>query len=228
MNTIECIKKRLFELQDLEYKRFQCSLMPTVDVDTVIGVRMPELRRLAREILKNGQSVEFLKCLPHEYYEENNLHGILIGYIKDYDECARQLNRFLPYVDNWATCDLISVQILTKYADNLLLQIQNWLASEHTYTVRFAIKVLMTYFSKENFKREYLETVSQVLSDEYYVNMMIAWYFATELYFNYDETVTYLKENRLGKWIHNKTIQKAIESYRISEDKKEYLRSLRK
>ena len=221
------IIKRLFELQDLGYKRFQCSLMPTVDVDTVIGVRTPELRRLAREIYKNGKADEFLKKLPHEYYEENNLHGIFIGYTKDYDECVKRLKCFLPYVDNWATCDMISTPILKKYPNKLLPQIKQWISSEHIYTVRFGIKALMTYFSKENFKCEYLETVSQITSDEYYENMMIAWYFATELYFNYEETVAYLTENRLCRWIHNKTIQKAIESHRISEDKKEYLKSLR-
>lgn len=227
MNTLCSIRARLIELQDLKYKRFQCRLMPTVIQDTVIGVRMPVLRKLAREMTGLPLSDNFLKCLPHEFYEENNLHGILIGYIKNYDECIEELNRFLPYVDNWATCDLISPNILKKHTGELIFQIKNWISSDHTYTVRFGIKALMTYYSEENFKKEYLELVSQISSDEYYINMMVAWYFATELYFNYDTTLGYLEEKRLNKWIHNKTIQKALESYRITEDKKSYLRSLK-
>ena len=226
-NTVDSIVERLIELQDLRYKSFQCSLMPTVPKNTVIGVRMPDIRKLAREI--NGRSVEgdFLKALPHNYYDENNLHGVLIGYIKDYNRCIEEINRFLPYVDNWATCDLISSSILKKHTDELIKQIKKWISSDHTFTVRFGIKALMTYYSEENFKREYLELVSKISSDEYYINMMVAWYFATELYFNYDATLTYLEEKRLNKWIHNKTIQKALESYRITEDKKSYLRSLK-
>lgn len=227
MNTVDSIRARLIELQDLKYKSFQCGLMPTVPVDKVIGVRMPELRRLAREMNRPQLSDDFVKRLPHQFYEENNLHGMLIGYINDYKKCIEEINRFLPYVDNWATCDLISPKILKKYPDDLIFQIKNWISSNHTYTVRFGIKTLMTYYSEENFKKEYLELVSRISSDEYYVNMMVAWYFATELYFNYDATLIYLEEKRLNKWIHNKTIQKAIESYRITEDKKSYLKLLK-
>ena len=228
MRDIEnLIGNRLFELQDLKYKDFHSKLMPTVDPETVIGVRTPELRSFARELAKTSDAAEYIKILPHKYYEENNLHAFLLEKIKDYDVLIKALDSFLPFVDNWATCDLMSPPIFKKHKEELLEKIKEWIKSEHTYTVRFGIKMLMSFYLDDNFKAEYLELVAAVKSEEYYVNMMIAWYFATALAKQYGSAVAYLENRRLDKWVHNKTIQKAVESYRITEEQKEYLRSLR-
>ncbi len=221
------ITQTLFSMQDTGYKSFHCRLMPTVDPDTVIGVRMPQLRRFAKE-LDRKTAEEFIKALPHKYYEENNLHGILIQEIKDFSSCISEINRFLPYINNWATCDLITPKCFKKHPAGLLNEIYRWISSEHTYTLRFGIEMLMKFYLDEHFDEEHLKTVSEIKSDDYYVNMMIAWYFATALAKQYDFTVQYLEKSILGKWVHNKTIQKAVESYRIPDDKKEYLRKLRK
>ena len=221
------IQNRLFELQDIKYKDFNSKLIPTVDPETVIGVRTPELRKLARELAKTADAAEFIKILPHKYYEENNLHGFLLEKIKDYDVLIKALEDFLPYVDNWATCDLMSPPIFKRHRSELLEKIKEWIKSEHTYTVRFGIKMLMSFYLDDNFDAEYLELVSGIKSEEYYVNMMIAWYFATALAKQYDSTVVYLESCKLDKWVHNKTVQKAVESYRITEEQKKYLKSLR-
>ncbi|MCM1566672.1 MAG: DNA alkylation repair protein [Dehalobacter sp. 4CP] len=221
------IQRRLFELQDLKYKEFACKLMPTVNPETVIGVRTPDLRKLAREFAKTPEASEFLQILPHAYYEENNLHGFLIETIKDYETAARAVDAFLPYIDNWATCDLISPKIFKKHLPELYAKIKVWLISNRTYTVRFGMGMLMSFYLDDDFRPEMLDLVAGIRSEEYYVNMMIAWYFATALAKQYEAALPYIQEQRLEKWTHNKAIQKAIESYRISDKAKAYLRTLK-
>ena len=223
----EYIEHILFEKQDLKYRDFQAKLMPTIDKETIIGVRTPELRKLAKDFLKNELCEEFVQNLPHKYYDENNLHGFIIEKTKDYDKLIKQLDSFLPYVDNWATCDLISPKIFKRHTEELYVKIKEWLASDRTYTIRFAIEMLMSFYLDEKFKVEYAELVSSVKSEEYYVNMMIAWFFATALAKQYDAVIPFIENKVLYKWVHNKTIQKAIESYRITEEQKNYLRSLK-
>lgn len=228
MNSIEeKFRQKLFELQDLKYKEFQCKLMPTVNPDTVIGVRTPELRKLAKELSKSPEAAKFLTILPHKYYEENNLHGFLIETIKDYDTSIAAIETFLPYIDNWATCDLMSPKVFKKHLPELYEKIKIWLNSDLTYTVRFGIEMLMSFYLGDEFQPEMLELVAGVRSEEYYINMMIAWYLATALAKKYDTTLPYIQERRLEKWTHNKTIQKAVESYRISDEVKAYLRTLK-
>ena len=225
---VERIRQELFSLQDPSYKAFHCPLMPTVDPDTVIGVRTPALRSLAKR-LKAGKDISiFLSDLPHKYYEENNLHAILIEDITDFDACITALNAFLPFVDNWATCDMMRPKVLKKEPDRLLNEIEKWLTSEHTYTVRFGIGMLMVHFLDDAFHESYPKRVAKIQSEEYYVNMMIAWYFATALAKQWDGVIGYLEEERLPLWVHNKAIQKAVESLRISKERKQYLRSLRR
>lgn len=225
MNTRE-IEARLMELKDEKYKEFHCKLMPGYDMDRVIGVRMPQLRVLAKEITRDGAD-EFIASLPHYYYEENNLHGLIICRIKDYDEAIERLDEFLPSVDNWATCDLLKPAAFKKNRDRAITDINRWIASDDVYTIRFGIGMLMTFFLDEEFMPEYLDIVASVESDEYYINMMRAWYFATALAKQYDAAVPYIESGKLDKWTHNKTIQKAIESYRIPEEVKQYLRGLK-
>lgn len=219
------IKKELWKLQDNEYKVFHARLMPTIDPDSIIGIRVPVLRKFSKEI---KDSEAFFSELPHKYYEENNLHAFLIEKISDFDLCMKETERFLPYIDNWATCDMLNPAVFGKNKEKLIEKIRIWIKSEHIYTVRFGIGMLMRYFLDSEFKEEYLEWAAGIHSDEYYVNMMLAWYFATALSKQYDETVKYIEENRLSVWIHNKTIQKAVESRRISEKTKNYLREYRR
>lgn len=221
------IQQELFALQDLSYRDFHAKLMPTVDKARVIGVRTPKLRAFAKEFGKTEEAKEFLKVLPHQYYEENNLHGLLIEQIKDYPTLIRELNRFLPCIDNWATCDLLTVRVVKKHLDTFTEEVERWLASDHTYTIRFGIGMLMRYYLEEHFSLEYPEKVAKIRSEEYYVNMMRAWYFATALAKQYEAIFPFLEEKRLDVWTHNKTIQKAIESYRITQEQKVYLRTLR-
>lgn len=227
MDIKKDIEDRLFALQDKEYKEFHSRLMPTVNPDAIIGVRTPALRKLAKELAKQPEYMEYIHMLPHSYYDENNLHGFLIETIKDYAECVAAVNEFLPYVDNWATCDLMSPKVLKKHRAELLEQIKIWLASQQTYTIRYGIGMLMTHYLDEDFKKEYLEWVSQIRSEEYYVNMMIAWYFATALAKQPKDTLPYIEQNRLDVWTHNKAIQKAVESYRVSAEQKAYLKTLK-
>lgn len=219
------ISERLFALQDLKYKEFHSRLMPTISPQVIIGVRTPMIRKLAKEISGGAQAEAFLQKLPHAYYEENNLHGCLIEAIKDYDKCVEELDKFLPYVDNWATCDLMTPKVFRKHRKELLTEIKRWLASEQTYTIRFGIKMLMTFYLDEEFKPEYPDMVAAIHSTEYYVNMMIAWYFATALAKQYDAVFPYLTNHRLDVWTHNKAIQKGIESYRITDEQKAELRA---
>lgn len=224
---IKEIRQGLFALKDEKYKEFQKKLIPTVDENTVIGVRTPVLRKYAKDVSGTPGAVIFLQTLPHEYYEENNLHGMLIETMKDYDECIAYLDEFLPYVDNWATCDLISPRVFKKHKDELLVKIKEWMASDRVYTIRFGMEMLMTHFLDEDFKPEYLGMAANVHSEEYYVNMMIAWFFATALAKQYEASLPYIENHCMDRWTHNKTIQKAIESYRITDEQKRYLKSLK-
>ncbi len=227
-NILNKITKDLFEMQDLKYKDFHLKLIPGVDPDSVIGVRTPELRKYAKQLFKHvGDSNAFMDDLPHTYYDEMNLHGFLIEQIKDYDECVRRLDEFLPYVNNWATCDLVSPKIFKKCKADLYKQIDIWLESEQTYVKRFAIEMLMSHFLDEDYTVEVLEKVARVESEEYYIEMMVAWFFATALAKQYDDAVVYITEKKLPVWTHNKTIQKAVESNRIDKETKDYLRTLK-
>ncbi len=228
MSPVEVkVREALYALQDPEYQAFQSKLIPNVDPQTVIGVRTPALRKFAKEFGKTEDVAEFLKALPHSCYEENNLHGFLIETIKDYDTCVAHLEAFLPYVDNWATCDMMAPKVLGKHTDRLTERIREWISSEHTYTIRFGIGLLMRFYLDEKFEPIFPEMVAEVRSEEYYVNMMIAWYFATALARQYDAVLPYLVDRRLSPWVHNKTIQKAVESNRIDRETKSYLRTLR-
>ncbi len=223
------VRTHLFTMQDLSYRDFHSKLMPTVDKSLVIGVRTPALRKYAKELGKDREAAEaFLQSLPHTYYEENNLHGFLIESMRDYEACVTAVDAFLPYVDNWATCDLMSPKVFRAHRAELLGAIRGWLASEHTYAVRFAMKMLMDHYLEEDFASEYLEMVAAVQSEEYYLGMMQAWYFATALAKQYEAALPYLTEQRLERWTHNKTIQKAVESYRITPEQKAYLKTLRR
>ena len=241
------MKEELFKLQDVKYRDFQKKLIPTVDPESVIGVRTPELRKLAKQLArlrtsktaadckgtaadcKTAADVEaFLKDLPHEYFDENQLHAFIISEDKDYERCMADVEEFLPYVDNWATCDQMSPKVFKKNKDGLLLHVRKWLKSDRTYTVRFAIEMLMEHFLEDDFDPEYPKLVAKVKSDEYYVNMMIAWYFATALAKQHDAVIPYLEGQKLDVWTHNKTIQKARESYRITPEQKEYLKTLKR
>lgn len=221
------VRAHLLSLADEGYRSFHCKLMPGYDEDRVIGVRMPQLRAYAKELAKNGKANAFVESLPHHYYEESNLHGLIICNIKDYDEQIARLDEFLPSVDNWATCDLLKPASFQKNRGRLLDDIRRWLDSEETYTVRFGIGMLMAHFLDEDFSPEYLEQVAEIESDEYYINMMRAWYFATALSKQYEASVKLIENRRLDIWTHNKTIQKAVESYRISDEQKQYLKSLK-
>lgn len=221
------IQQRLFALQDGDYRDFHAGLIPTVPKELVIGVRSPALRSLAKELKGTELAADFMAALPHRYYEENNLHAALIGQMKDFDACLAAVERFLPYVDNWATCDMMSPKALGKNKAALLERIRVWLRSGHTYTVRFAMGMLMSHFLEEDFREEYLELVASVRSEEYYIRMMQAWYFATALAKQYQTAVKLLEQRRLEAWVHNKTIQKARESFRISDEQKIYLKSLK-
>lgn len=221
------ITEELFKLQDLGYRDFQARLMPTIDKDTIIGVRTPGLRKLAKQFAPTDEAKEFIEHLPHKYYEENNLHAFIISLTKDFDEAISQTNRFLPYIDNWATCDSFSPKIFKKHTTELLDNVKVWIKSTHTYTCRFGIEMLMSFYLDDLFKPEYAEMVASVRSDEYYVKMMIAWYFATALTKQYDATIGYITGKRLDSWCHNKTIQKAIESFCISDERKAFLKRLK-
>ena len=221
------VQTHLFELQDLKYRDFHAKLMPTVNKEKIIGVRTPALRVFAKKYGKTDEAKEYLQILPHQYYEENNLHGLLIEQIKDYDTCLEELERFLPYIDNWATCDLLALHMMKKHRDIFIREIYRWMESDKPYIIRFGISMLMRHYLDEEFKPEYAEKVASIRSEEYYVNMMRAWYFATALAKQYEKILPFLEERRMDIWTHNKTIQKSIESYRITQEQKDHLRTLR-
>lgn len=222
------IKAQLLAQKDEKYAEFQRKLIPTISSETVIGVRTPFLRSYAKQLAKEGSIDDFLHALPHSSFEENQLHAFIIAEIKDYKRCMAELERFLPFIDNWATCDQLSPSILKKHITELLTKIQRWLKSAHPYTVRFAIGMLMRYYLDHLFEPRYLEWVASVKRDEFYIQMMVAWYFATALAKQYQSTLPYLEKRLLDEWTHRKTIQKAIESFRITDEQKDYLRTLRK
>ena len=224
---VEYVRKRLFEMQDIKYRDFNSKLIPTVNKNTIIGVRTPDLRKLAKELISHPDVSVFLDSLPHTYYEENNLHAFLIEQITDYNICIRQVNRFLSYIDNWATCDSFMPKIFKKEPKRTLCNIKFWISSTDTYVVRFGIGMLMRLFLDNDFSAEYLKLVSEIKSEAYYVNMMIAWFFATALVKQYDSAIVFLEKKCLPVWTHNKTIQKARESFRITKEKKEYLNTLK-
>mgnify|MGYP005919480301 FL=1 len=224
---MEEIQKHLFELQDMAYRDFHSRLMPDIDKETVIGIRVPMLRKYAKSIVETELAEKFIKELPHCYYEENNLHMMLITGIKDYDRCISEIERFLPYIDNWATCDFPAPKCFENHKEDLLPVIKRWIASSETYTIRYGIGMLMRLYLDADFDPEYVRIVAEVKSDEYYVNMMIAWYMATALAKQWDAVIPYIEEHRMSDWVHRKTIQKAVESYRITPEQKDYLKGLR-
>ena len=224
MTIIETLKT----YEDLIYKEFQCALMPTVPKEKVIGVRIPALRALAKQLRYTSEAQSFLDEIPHQYYEEDNLHCFLLEHIKDYDECLDRVEKFLPNIDNWATCDSLNPKIFAANRDKLLPEIRRWIKSDNVYTVRFAIGMLMRHYLNEAFDTKYIDMVSNVESQEYYINMMIAWYFATALSKQYECAISVIENQTLSVWVHNKSIQKAIESRRITDEQKAYLRTLRR
>lgn len=225
--TIKEIQDRLFELQDKKFNDFNKSLIPGMPDDYFIGIRTPALRNLAKELYKNEDINIFLDTLPHRYFDENQLHGFIISLEKDFNICIKRLEEFLPYINNWATCDQTSPKIFKKHKEELLPYIEKWIKSGHTYTVRFAVGMLMEHFLDDAFDKRYPEMVEAISSEEYYINMMRAWYFATALAKQYESIIPYIEEKRLDAWTHNKTIQKAVESYRITPEQKEYLKTFK-
>lgn len=220
------IKKFLFDNQDIKYRNFTLPLLPNVDEKTFIGVRLPIIKKYAKDLDKDCREA-FLKDLPHQYHEENILHAFILSNIKDYDEFIDKIDKFLPYVSNWSTCDTICNKYLVKYKDRLIVEIYQWLKSDEIYRVRYAVKCLMNYYLGEDFKEEHIDKVAEVKLEDYYVRMMVAWYLATGLAKNYDSFIKPIEEHRFDTFTHNKTIQKAIESYRVSDEHKEYLRTLK-
>ena len=219
--------KMLFEKQDQAYADFQAKLTPTIPREKFIGVRVPDVRAIAKSYKKDEEVPLFMAALPHNYYDENMLHGLLISEIKDYGKCLEELDKFLPFVDNWAVCDIMSPKVFKKHRPELMTEIRRWTASDHVYTCRFGIEMLMSHYLDDDFRPEYLEIPASVISDEYYVNMMIAWFYATALAKQWDAAIPFIEKYRLGKWVHNKTIQKARESFRITPEQKEYLNILK-
>ncbi len=221
------IYERLLSYQDEKYKDFQSKLIPNIDKKTIIGVRTPQMRKIVKEVYGTKESTIFLQTLPHQYYEENLIHFFLISKIKDFDECIKEVERFLPYIDCWPVCDQATPLVFKKNHDKLLPLIKKWINSNHVYTARFGIRILMNEYLDKDFKNEYLELVASKTGEDYYLKMMIAWYFATALAKQYDATIKYIKNRSLDPWIHKKAIQKAVESYRVSDEHKEYLKKFR-
>lgn len=220
------LQEELFKLQDTAYRDFQSSLMPGIDKESVIGIRTPVLRTFAKRFSKTEEAAHFIKELPHKYYEENNLHMLLITQIKDYDKCISEIERFLPYVDNWATCDFPLPKCFSSNKEDILVRAREWIATDAAYVKRYGIGVMLRLFLDDDFREEYIQLVASVKSEEYYVNMMIAWYMATALAKQWAAAVPYIQERRLSEWVHRKSVQKAVESYRITSEQKEFLRQL--
>jgi len=218
---------KLMKYKDDKYKEFQAKLVPNISKDIIIGIRTPDMRNIAKEVFESDDRDSFLNDLPHKYYEENLIHFFVISMIKDFDECIKRVEEFLPYVDCWPVSDQASPKSFKKNHDKLLPYIKKWIESKHVYTSRFGIRMLMNEYLGDDFKEEYLKLVSSVKGDDYYLKMMVAWYFATALAKRYDETISYFENHLLDDWVHKKAIQKAIESYRVTDEHKEYLRSLK-
>ena len=221
------IREKLFKLAEKEYASFSAKLIPNIDRERFIGIRVPVLRDFAKELVRSNDYNEFLNTLPHYYFDENMLHGLIISQIKDFDTAVAETNKFLPFVDNWAVCDIMNPKIFSKNKESLIKYISVWVKSKETYTCRFGVEMLMSYFLDSDFKSDYLKTVSSIKSDEYYVKMMIAWYFATALAKKWDETVPYIENKVLDSFTHNKAIQKSVESRRITLEQKNYLKTLK-
>ncbi|MCR4961401.1 MAG: DNA alkylation repair protein [Lachnospiraceae bacterium] len=221
------VYKELMKVRDAEYGEFQAKLVPNIPAETIIGVRTPDMRKVAKEVFKSGDREAFLKDLPHKWYEENLVHFFVLAEIKDFEECVRKVEEFLPYVDCWPVSDQATPKSFKKNHGKLLPYIKKWIASDEVYTARFGIRMLMNEFLGEDFKEEYLELVASKEGEDYYLKMMVAWYFATALAKQYDASVKYIEERRLPEWVHKKTIQKAVESFRVSDEHKEYLKSFR-
>ena len=221
------VYERLLSYQDEKYIEFQSKLVPNIDKNTIIGVKTPQMKEIVKEIFGTEEATDFLKVLPHKYYEENLVHFFLIAKIKEFDECVKEVERFLPYIDCWPVCDQGSPMVFKKNHDKLLPLIKKWIKSKHVYTARFGMRMLMNEFLNDDFKEEYLEWVASKNGDDYYLKMMVAWFFATALAKQYDSTIKYIENKRLDPWIQQKAIQKAVESYRVSDEHKEYLKKLR-
>ncbi len=217
----------LMKYKDENYKEFQSKLVPNISADTIIGVRTPDLRKIAKDLFDTKNGKMFLETLPHKYYEENLVHFFMIAMIKDFDACINETEKFLPYIDCWSVCDQSSPKIFRKNHNKLLPYIQKWISSEHIYTSRFGMRILMNEFLDEDFKPDFLKFVSSKNSNDYYLKMMKAWFFATALAKQYDASIIYIEEHKLDDWCHKKTIQKALESYRVTKEHKEYLKTLR-
>lgn len=224
---VDEIQKELFALQDTAYRDFQANLIPNLEDGAMIGVRTPQLRKMAKQMAKREEIGAFLEALPHTYFDENQLHAFIIAERKDFTQCMDELTRFLPFVDNWATCDQMSPKVFKRHRQELLPYIKEWITSDQTYVVRFAVGMLMEHFLDEDFDLAYPEMVSKIRSEEYYINMMVAWYFATALAKQYDAVLPFIEEERLAPWTHNKAIQKSVESNRITAEQKAYLRGLK-
>lgn len=223
----EYIRERLYALSDTEYKTFNSGLIPTVPPETVTGVRTPALRALAKEIAARSDCGEFLAELPHGLFEENQLHAFIISLQKDFGEALRLTELFLPYIDNWATCDQLTVKVFAKHTDELLPNVERWICSPHTYTVRYALRCLMMYYLDEEFDEKYLALAASAENTDYYIGMAQAWYFATALAKHWDETLPWVESRRLDLFVHRMTIRKATESFRVSDEHKQILKALR-
>ena len=228
INAQKSIQNQLMKLQDVSYAEFQSKLTPGIPQESFIGVRIPLLRKFAKVYYKDPDHIDFMTILPHQYYDENMLHGLLIEQINNYDECIQALDLFLPFVDNWAVCDIVSPSVFKKNKHLLINQIKLWIESNHVYTIRFGLEMLMRYFLDQDFQSHFLSLAASISSNEYYVNMMISWLFATALSKQWKDAIVYLEEAKLSTWVHNKTIQKAVESYRITDIQKTYLRTLKR
>ena len=224
---VEEIINELIKNQDEKYRDFNSKLIPTVDKESMIGVRTPELRKYAKQLVKREDVGEFLHSVPHKYFDENQLHAFILAEIKDFGVCLEEVKNFLPYIDNWATCDQLSPKVFKKYRKELLTHIKEWINSDKTYTVRFGIGMLMEHFLDEDFDPAYPEMVAEIRSEKYYINMMTAWYFATALAKQYEKVLPFIENKKLDTWTHNKAIQKAVESYRITDEQKTYLKGLK-
>ena len=225
-NKLDFIRNKLITGRDEKYAQFIAKIIPNINYETILGIRTPDLRNMAKNLSKQ-QCDDFIKSVPHKYFEENQLHAFIISDFRDFDTAASAVDSFLPYVDNWATCDQMSPKVFQKHKDELLEHIHKWIVSDRTYTVRFGIGMLMEHFLDDGFDVSYPQLVAEISSEEYYVNMMRAWYFATALAKHYDEVIPFVQDKRLDIWTHNKTIQKCVESNRISDDQKKYLKSLK-
>ena len=222
------ITDKLFEMQDIKYRDFTAKLIPNISPNSMIGVRLPQVKKLAKELYKSGEYINFVNSLPHTYFEEYHLHCYIISEIKDFEVFISELERLLPYIDNWSVCDSLRPKCFAKNKEASLIHIKKWIEDDHIYTQRFAIEMLIVHYLNDDFKSEYLELVSKVQGDDYYLKMMVAWYFATALAKQYDATLPYIENHIIeDKWTHNKAIQKALESYRVSEENKAYLKCLK-